>query len=73
MSAPDANGWLPIESAPKDKSWLLIARGDEMAVGWFDVERSNWRIGGMTYFDKPTHWKHRPKPPVQTTPPRNAS
>ena len=48
FSAPDANGWMPIETAPKDQQILiyLTARGELGECHWspaeFDYEESLW-------------------------------
>lgn len=63
-SGTDENGWLDISSAPKDRSWLHVARGDQQAIAWFNETTRHWAIGGMSYFDNPTHWRPPPKPPV---------
>jgi Protein of unknown function (DUF551) len=63
------SAWLPIDTAPKDASSVLLSNGVEVAEGgWFDghVEDSymrGWwdRLGGMQ--PEPTHWMPLPAPP----------
>lgn len=72
MNKPDANGWMPIESAPKDGTRVLIWQG-EAYVAWFEREYAWVSHGGAwiseryrsdTYEYAPTHWQPLPKPPV---------
>lgn len=68
MSA--AGTWLPIESAPRDGTWVLLG-----AVGVPDVWSGKWHyvgpragsrweslIGRVPF--EPTHWQPLPEPPV---------
>lgn len=70
MTDPDANGWRPIETAPKhalagDVSVLVFTkerRVDTALVGWTDLDGSNvWWNG--EYVVEPTHWQPMPAPP----------
>jgi hypothetical protein len=73
MGMSDANGWLPIEAAPRDGTVVLVARGDDIAVAYYDI--MSWyltEVGGYAEdndlsFD-PTHWQPRPLPPIANTP-----
>jgi hypothetical protein len=78
MSTPDANGWMTIETAPKDGRSVLIA--ENIGTRWCVAEghyvrkyrqrKGTW-YGVRDYGDdefsqpyKPTHWQPLPKPPV---------
>ena len=58
--------WQPIETAPKDGTFILVAVTGEVAthimlVWWFDgwcLDMTNTPIVG-----KPTHWMPLPEPP----------
>ena len=63
-SQPVADGWLPIETAPKDGTQILI----EIHPGIFDVvcwSGDAWREGGnfMRLRKEPTHWHPLPASP----------
>jgi hypothetical protein len=74
MVKADANGWLTIETAPKDGTWFLGWRQrqfEEDCVSvwswyayspvsglWIDADDQN------DADDQPTHWQPLPKPPV---------
>lgn len=69
MSAPDAYGWMPIETAPKNWSDVLLHVPDldsdwrTACEGYFDCEHADWRspvFGAVT----PTHWQPFPGQPV---------
>lgn len=77
MSAPDTNGWMPIETAPKDGT-LFIGYGgyqypdDTGPTTYTDIlEYSGdpewpWRNSdSLCRADCYSHWQHLPKPPVQ--------
>lgn len=74
MSAPDANGWMDISTAPKDGSDILGVRGDVRKIVRWDADKYNskpkpyWSTGfGGKTWDRdhpPTHWQPLPKPPV---------
>jgi hypothetical protein len=60
-----ADGWLPIESAPRDGTKLLGAwkssRGDRVGVMKFTL--SNVWTDEASYAVDPTHWRPLPAPP----------
>lgn len=68
-SLPDEDGWLPIETAPKDgREVLLWASGEGVYIGHYDI--SQWWTDAEFANDatrfapprcSPTHW--RPLPP----------
>lgn len=76
LVSPDANGWLPIGSAPANEF-----QGNVLVIGGAWPEPTivkndgDWWRYRQAESSKgiPTHWQPLPKPPVQTTPPRNAS
>lgn len=54
--------WMPIETAPKDKTILITGR---YANGRAYVEESYWHPHGhfnARQFDPPTHWMRMPEP-----------
>lgn len=70
--------WMPIESAPKDKSVLLLMGGKFPSVGQWDSQPFNYRahpywrserghIFGKTWDreNQPTHWMPLPEPPKE--------
>lgn len=79
MSAPDANGWMPIETAPKNGRWILGWGKRQNVADTIRVWRWDADAGEMEtdvfglwvdaadmndYDDQPTHWQPLPKPPV---------
>jgi len=68
--------WQPIETAPKDETWVLLFFGDgpwppeangidigfwsEEYGDWFDSEAAG---NSLTEHSKPTHWQPLPSPP----------
>lgn len=70
MSEPDANGWLPIETAPKD-GWILAYLSGARLGSRIHCARmvdGDMRIVGTGFgFDAPpaTNWQPLPAPPVQ--------
>jgi hypothetical protein len=79
--AASGDGWMPIESAPKDGTRVLLAMretGDkgpntDTVIGSFVVwsgqmKREGMRDGWSWYgaaFMEPTHWRPLPAPPAQ--------
>lgn len=49
--------WQPIETAPRDGTWMLVA------CGW--RREGEDAIGGTIRWDIPTHWMPLPPPPTQ--------
>ena len=64
----DAATWQPIETAPKDGTYVLLyePRDDDHAieVGFYECE--TWYGMDHIYSIYPTHWMPLPKPPEQT-------
>lgn len=76
--AQGANGWLPIESAPKDGTWVLVCidrlyliNGFTPQVAYFGTYHPNtpgaecWRNSQRHVLAEPTHWRPLPDPPAQ--------
>lgn len=64
------NGWMPIESAPKDGRCLVaIETDDGYTFGVLGRDKSgNWIHEGeptfcKSYYFNPTHWQPLPPPP----------
>jgi len=80
MSAPDANGWMPIETAPKDGEFFLAVPAGERRRGkpWLQsIVHWEARVADFIEYhdeDHPphkrdgipfAHWQPLPNPPVQ--------
>lgn len=81
MIDADANGWMPIETAPKDGvAVLLFYKSIGIAYGQYDFygtadwwitqcapfKSMNWTQWYLDHDEEdPTHWQPLPKPPVQ--------
>ena len=69
MSAPDAYGWMPIGSAPKDWSDVLVyapgldAKQQKVCEAFYSDVNEAWLAPAFGVV-KPTHWQPLPKPPV---------
>lgn len=74
----DVNGWLPIETAPQDGTWVMLC-GGVINYGWDgDSEPPvvvGQRAGAVWQFawydsgyygeyEEPTHWMPLPPPPI---------
>lgn len=66
----EAHGWLPIATAPKDGSRILVwpywSDGLAAEVEWRTMKRTEGRweaAGGLHCPIRPTHWMELPKPP----------
>ena len=59
--------WRPIETAPKDGTPILIARGGEVDGALWNPETDRWDTIGPSNIglvpDWPTHWQPLPEPP----------
>ena len=72
VSAPDNNGWQPIETAPRDGTPILsCVEGDpEPVIAWWDKWEYGcyWKTLNEYYaMDRgriPTHWMPLPQPPA---------
>lgn len=74
----DSNGWMPIETVPKDGTAVDLwgvnhlhpaktgRRAADVTWGrvrdWMGNERDDWQHGQGEDFE-PTHWMHLPTPP----------
>jgi Protein of unknown function (DUF551). len=60
--------WLPIETAPKDGTWVLVHTGEythPISAFWFKYNGlAYWRDYNLDVVDEITHWMPLPKPPV---------
>ena len=69
VELPQGDGWLPIESAPKDGSEiLLVSRKGRIANGcWMTANdrRGTWMWPYVMV--EPTHWMPLPQPPKEQT------
>jgi uncharacterized protein DUF551 len=71
MSVADANGWLPIETAPLDGRDVLIGAWYDSGVWGTELAQFRNYGNGMRWSfpvgqtGKPSHWQPLPKPPVQ--------
>lgn len=76
----DADGWQPIESAPRDGTYILVCNSHGSWIAkWKPVFQSGFRpsnpwasmmlnhdhIERPGRFDHPTHWRPLPAPPTQ--------
>jgi len=57
--------WQPIETAPKDFTYVLLWDGDWHWMGIWDENGNRWEIDGHEYEENliPTHWMPLPEPP----------
>lgn len=72
--------WLPIDTAPKDGTWILVCRRGELycengftpLVAMFGIYHPNakgdgcWRDTNRHKTYEPTHWMPLPSPPKDT-------
>ena len=70
--APRDGGWLPIESAPRDGSSILLAWGGKSREGhWLDNTATRWPWAGWKVLGMlqpnglPTHWRPLPAAPTE--------
>lgn len=68
----EGDGWQPIETAPRDGTWVLIVR-DEVYKAQFDSERELWFFDVDGCAVDPSHWQPIPAVPGVTSPPPPAS
>jgi len=71
MSAPDANGWMPIETAPEGNCVMWVADGGDRGKGCAEFgvvyvypDHRSYRARGFHGDWQITHWQPLPKPPV---------
>lgn len=72
------NGWMPIESAPKDGHDILLSglytpfqsscQFAGVFIGAWDVDVEGWMVlghddAGQLIYANPTHWQPLPPPP----------
>ena len=63
--------WQPIETAPKDGTWIVICDGRHagcfLAAYWDGDEEAPYKwftVDGSYHADFPTHWMPLPEPPA---------
>ena len=69
------DGWMPIESAPKDGTRIILAWGGASVVGFYlDNSKTNhpwqgWKVPSMEPMPRGlvTHWRPLPSPPKENT------
>ncbi|ENN89110.1 hypothetical protein RHSP_01139 [Rhizobium freirei PRF 81] len=75
--AGNGDGWLPIETAPKDGTKIDVIEvnrfgAERVTDVWWSASRQYWAVWGDRGFGTsgetsvgviPTHWRHRPSPP----------
>lgn len=74
MTSPDANGWMPIETAPKDEDVLTFTPRENhrvgiicgLHVGYFRTDLMVWHLSDDEWELNPSHWQPLPLRPVQT-------
>jgi hypothetical protein len=64
---PGAAGWQPIETAPKDGSYVLVGWKGSPAVNRLHFRNGDWRDAGSNIFRTPTDWIPLPAPPSRDT------
>lgn len=77
----DETGWIPIDTAPKDGSDIILANDDEIKTAhWDDVsmgDKKGWQVACepgnfwnyYTEIKNPTHWMPLPAKPKRKYPP----
>lgn len=60
--------WQPIETAPKDGSYVILTNGEDVTAGWWRGRGSGWNTGyeALDFTGEPTHWMSMPDPPEKT-------
>lgn len=82
MSEPDANGWRPIETAPRDGTSVIVASRyetrtvvgearflmdeDATYTAWWWANQSPGDYYADMIYPNPTHWQPLPAPPEVT-------
>lgn len=69
LAAAKADGWLPIETAPKNASVMLLADHEIVRLGYWCLGRLRWCEYGPGFepFDC-SHWMPLPDPPKVSKP-----
>ncbi len=76
LARAEADGWRPIESAPRDGTLILLARGERVTYGhWVrledaeDIDEPYWHSWDGGFLTDPeydaTHWMPLPAPPKE--------
>lgn len=51
VATPDANGWLPIESAPRDGAAIILYASHGVSVGWWEESEPTYKWRFIDDFD----------------------
>jgi len=68
----NSSGWQPIETAPRDGTWVLVYAGDTHVACFSDyTSKDQWWTQGASLLSDPhpTHWQPLPPPPSEATSP----
>lgn len=58
--------WQPIESAPKDKTQILVW-DNACIIAYYETALDGWRDAQEMFPLEPTHWMPLPEPPKDAT------
>lgn len=67
------DGWLPIETAPKDGTWVMLYvrwqdKRDIIGCGQWTLDGEGRRVWFWPWSNQPTHWQPLPAPPGADAP-----
>jgi hypothetical protein len=62
------NNWQPIETAPRDKTKILVWTGRDFDILWWSERLNGWTFNDDWEVDDPTHWQPLPAPPESPAP-----
>ena len=73
LTAREPQGWQPIETAPKDGTWILAygIDGSLQRVSWGQTRNDGLQwctVHGWAHFRYVTHWMPLPSPPIIRSP-----
>lgn len=74
LLSPTGDKWLPIETAPKDGTDVLLSNGKGVWTDFWDSEIGlwmycdQWERTNADFDAAPTHWQPLPAPPLPTSP-----
>lgn len=68
IAALRAQEWMPIETAPRDGTKVLLwpgyLMGGDPMTGWWARLARKWVAAGEPFDSQPTHWRPLPTPPA---------